>query len=261
MSRISRRVNSLQDLTDELKDETSEEDLSSHSKSPVINKIKARRYDPSISLKDSEKIIHFVRHAEGEHNINCNMIRVFEQRYFDAKLTNRGIQQCRAFSNEISPNNAHLIVTSPMRRTMTTATLCFPSLVNVIPWIAYESLREQTGLHPCDSRSDLSEYRQQYPHIDFSAIADEKDCMYSLYRTREPSRHVAERSRQFFDWLSHRMEEEVIVVTHNGFLRSTFHNVLDITDVKHHEGHFGNCTMKSYVVELDDPTKKYTSSI
>lgn len=71
------------------------------------------------------------------------------EEFEDAVLTDFGIEQCEKLNKYCKENNAvsnaDLLVTSPMRRTMSTATYSFPGFVNKIPWFANESLREQAG--------------------------------------------------------------------------------------------------------------------
>jgi broad specificity phosphatase PhoE len=74
----------------------------------------------------------------------------------DAELTEHGINQCKnlsIFTEKLDIGlDSELLVVSPMRRTLQTATHSFPSLIGKVKWLALEHLREQTGSHPCDRR-------------------------------------------------------------------------------------------------------------
>ena len=202
------------------------------------------------TTSSSKKVIHLVRHAQGEHNVAGEEDYTFYQKeeYADAALTNKGVKQCQSLAAIHGITTAELLVVSPMTRTLQTATISFPSLVGKFPWLALESVREQSGFHPCDRRRTVSEYTTEFQHVDFSLVGDDEDPLYHLHANeREPDMHVAERSRQFFSWLRHRKEKEIIVVTHSAFLRHTFSNVVDAEE---DDTQFANCELRSYVIDL-----------
>ncbi|KAF5790646.1 putative histidine phosphatase superfamily [Helianthus annuus] len=90
--------------------------------------------------------------------------------------------------------NIELVVVSPLLRTMQTAVGAFGgeatavgidvpplmaenmgnsnrpaiSSLNCPPFIAVELCREDMGIHPCDRRRSISEYKSMFPAIDFS---------------------------------------------------------------------------------------------
>lgn len=210
------------------------------------------------------KTVHFVRHAQGEHNVAGERDRkeYLREDLIDAVLSDKGKQQCSALldkldsadSNHVS-KDAHLLVVSPMRRTLETALLGFKNHVDRIPWVALESLREKTGLHPCDCRLSVKELQEDHPHVCFRQIESESDPLYHQYDTREPEDHINKRALDFFKWLEQREESNVIVVTHSAYLQCMFLNVLN---VQYGEGEkfvwFENCEMRSFDIEL--PTLK-----
>ena len=213
------------------------------------------------SLQPGEKLVHFVRHAQGHHNVagEEDKVRYQSEEFADAAITELGMTQCHELRDRnVNEGNekfkSDLIVVSPLKRTLETATNCFPNLSGKIPWLAHESIREQTGLHPCDRRSKTSEYKTEFSHINFDLITDEEDPLYSRYSTvREPDEDVAVRSRVFFDWLSARDDKEVTVVTHSAFLRHTFRYVLDVGDSigSDDAGSFKNCELKSFIISFN----------
>lgn len=210
-------------------------------------------------ISSDMKRVHFLRHAEGYHNIagKNNPLGYLRADLIDANLSQHGEQQCHDFSTD--PNNvnifqsAELLVVSPMNRTIQTATLCFPSLVNRIPWIAVEDLRETTGIHPCDKRLTKSEHKAAYNHVNFDEVASETDPIYHLYTyTREPDKDVQKRCRAFLQWLQNRPEKEIIVVTHRAYLRQMLRSVLDIegSNEPSHCIRFANCECRTYIITL-----------
>ena len=183
------------------------------------------------------KTIHFLRHAEGTHNVNnqyrdlCNL---------DARLTRDGVAQCEALRESAVFENGHknnvepphtscdLIVTSTLTRCVQTAQLCFPHLSSV-PWLAHELVRETVNF-ACDRRRPISTLRTEFPMIDFSNVPEEEDAIWNEYDVRLGSdwdyhresaelHRVANRGRAFLSWLSRRTEQNIIVCTHSAFLR------------------------------------------
>lgn len=210
---------------------------------------------PNGEKKSTKKTVHFIRHAEGLHNVagEKNYFAYQSQEFYDCALSAHGEQQCAAQRERFQRllRTAQLVVISPLQRTLQTACLALPFLEGVVPWVAIESIRETTGLHPCDKRRSRSEKMTQpeFKHIDFSFIESDFDALYDLYSIREPEAHVARRAQNFFDWLETRKESEVVVVTHSAFLRTLFHQIIlecDDDDKKNYE----NCEIRSYIIEI-----------
>ena len=200
------------------------------------------------------KTIHFVRHAEGHHNVAGKQNPLFgylREDLEDATLTPHGIEQCHQLHDESKSmiEGAQLLLVSPLNRTLQTATYSFPQLQDKIPWIALESIREQTGLHPCDRRKPVSEHSKTYTHIDFSTMIDNEDKLYSQYSLREPRSDVTTRAREFMSWLEHRPETEIIVVSHCGYLRNLFENVIKSTD-SNDRTDFKNAELRTFVIDF-----------
>jgi broad specificity phosphatase PhoE len=222
--------------------------------STAVDKTSAIR---ACAFHSNAKIIHFVRHAEGEHNAAAkfNPAAYLKSDYEDAQITNIGKEQCSELRIDVMEKVKHveLLVVSPMSRTMETAELTFPQLIGRIPWIAVENVRERTGRHPCDKRRSLKFYRHRFPHVDFNEIDSNEDPLYKKYNfSREPEEDIILRAKTFLEWLSKRPEREIIVVTHDGYLRTLLTKVIDSTTF---EGEtefvkFSNCEMRTFLVEF-----------
>ncbi|XP_022936704.1 phosphoglycerate mutase-like protein 1 isoform X3 [Cucurbita moschata] len=124
------------------------------------------------------------------------------------------------------------------------------SSLNCPPFLAVELCREHLGVHPCDKRRSIKEYRSLFPAIDFSMIEHDED---KLWRpdTRETNDEVADRGLKFLKWLWTRKEKEIAVVSHSGFLfhsLSAFGN--DCRPLVKDEicKHFANCELRSFVL-------------
>jgi broad specificity phosphatase PhoE len=232
-----------------------------HADGKPLEKIKAIRISSSkISdqIPPGTKIVHWVRHGQGIHNVAGEQDRLhgyLKEENEDALLTEKGKLQCNELaikSKELGIcDRADLLVVSPMHRTIQTASYGFPLLLGKIPWIAIENLRETTGLHPCDRRRPISEHMEHYPHIDFSHVLDDIDPLYHLYTCeREPDAHVALRARKFLEWLAAREEKEVVVVTHSAFLRVLFRTVFAVEEADRTA--FNNCELRTFLVTMPE---------
>ena len=214
-------------------------------------------------MTQSVKTIHFLRHAQGEHNIAGEADPIggyFRDDLLDAVLSPFGVAQCLAFAeSSILHKELDMVIVSPMRRTLQTAMQCFPEVVDSIPFIAVEEVREQTGLHPCDCRLSIDELRTNFPKVCFDQIENVEDPLYHLYSTeREPDSHVHARAHKFFEWLFQRKESNVMIVTHSAFLRCVFRSVLQVcvgSEVLDNPTiQFANCEVKT--VQLEYPSLK-----
>ncbi|XP_022936702.1 phosphoglycerate mutase-like protein 1 isoform X1 [Cucurbita moschata] len=237
-----------------------------------------------ISLYPSHrtKTIHLVRHAQGFHNVagekDANEYLSFD--YFDAQLTSLGWKQVANLRKHVQScgldKRIELVIVSPLFRTIQTAVGAFGgegysdginvpplmvsnagdcnrpaiSSLNCPPFLAVELCREHLGVHPCDKRRSIKEYRSLFPAIDFSMIEHDED---KLWRpdTRETNDEVADRGLKFLKWLWTRKEKEIAVVSHSGFLfhsLSAFGN--DCRPLVKDEicKHFANCELRSFVL-------------
>jgi broad specificity phosphatase PhoE len=204
------------------------------------------------------KRLHFVRHAQGEHNVagEADRVNYLKDDYLDSVLSSLGMEQCAKLNSTLVEkqhlHDADLIVVSPMRRTLQTATECFRHHIGKTPFLALEALREKAGQHPCDNRLPISEHRPVFPHVNFDEIEHEHDPLYPLFPDcREPDESMNKRALDFFNWVATRQEENIIVVTHSAYLQAMFLNVLNVE----YEGEekfvwFENCELRSFHVEL-----------
>lgn len=163
--------------------------------------------------------------------------------------------QCYNLYNELKGNEviiqANAVLTSPMRRTCQTATYSFPLLMNKIPWIALESLRETTGLHPCDRRRPRDELQLYYPHINFNQINDNMDPLYDKYELREPFADVELRCLRFMTYLANCSDKNIIVVSHSSYLYTLFTSVIKVmNDSNEYFEGFKNCEIRSFVIDV-----------
>ncbi|XP_058758271.1 phosphoglycerate mutase-like protein isoform X1 [Vicia villosa] len=236
---------------------------------------------PSLYPLHHSKTIHLVRHAQGVHNVEGEKDHdaYLSYDYFDANLTPLGWKQVENLQKHVKanelPRKIELVVVSPLLRTMQTAVGVFGgeaypdgisepplmvenvghsdhhavSSLNCPPFLAVELCREQMGLHPCDKRRTVSEYRHMFPGIDFSLIETDEDTWWKP--EREKKEEVTGRGLKFLEWLCTRKEKEIAVVTHSSFLFNTlsaFGNDCHPNIKTEMCKHFANCELRSMVI-------------
>ncbi|CAM8937683.1 unnamed protein product [Rhodiola kirilowii] len=243
------------------------------------------------------KTIHLVRHAQGIHNVDGdkNYKAYMSAEYFDAQLTPLGWQQVDNLRKHVHESGlskrVELVITSPLMRTMQTAVGVFGgdgytdrmdilplmtanagnscrgaiSSLDSPPFLAVEGCREHLGVHPCDSRRNISDYHYLFPAIDFSLIESDEDTLWKP-DVRETTQELASRGMEFLNWLWTRKEKEIAIVTHSGFL---FHTLSALGNDYHPSmkqeisKHFANCELRSLVIVdrsmigLDTSTTNY----
>ncbi|KAL1534432.1 phosphoglycerate mutase-like protein 1 isoform X1 [Salvia divinorum] len=237
---------------------------------------------PSLFPLHRSKTIHLVRHAQGIHNVDGdkNYKAFMSPEYFDAHLTQLGWQQVDNLRKHVHSSglikSIDLVVTSPLLRTMQTAVGVFGgeaysdkmdilplmvenagnsdhpaiSSLDCPPIVAVELCREHLGVHPCDKRRSISEYRSLFPGVDFSLIESDDDVLWKA-DVRETKDEVAARGMNFMNWLFTRKEKEIAIVTHSGFL---FHTLAAFGNDCHPlvkneiSSHFANCELRSMVI-------------
>lgn len=80
--------------------------------------------------------------------------------------------------------------------------------------------RERWGHFSCDGRRSMREIMPSFPNFDFSKIEHDEDEYFTV--EREPVEHIKDRTIAFLEWLNHRPEKCIAVVTHSSFLRHLF---------------------------------------
>lgn len=211
--------------------------------------------DSPSESKAVRKIVHFLRHAEGAQNVAGKVPGGYSlEENEDAHLTSFGVEQSMRLREKLVSNSEHptqaaeIVICSPMRRALQTASIVFEHLADKIPLIGLECVREQTGLNPCARRMPISQQTVNFPIFDFSHVEHDIDALWHSYPGgREPEPHVVKRGSAFLQWLQEREEARVIVVTHASFLRMFFTQLLGVSvDVYQR---FENCEMRSFSVE------------
>ncbi|EIN09819.1 phosphoglycerate mutase-like protein [Punctularia strigosozonata HHB-11173 SS5] len=197
-------------------------------------------------VKATEKRIYFTRHAQAEHNV------AEDYSIRDAPLTALGREQSKAL-NEATQDGiqktAELLVTSGMRRPMSTMILGFPELRKRLeaegkPVIVLASLQE-CNAHPCDCGSSREELEAdpEYAGLDLSDLKPDWNSKKGFYATDVAS--LQARARWNRRWLRGRPEKEIVVVAHGDCLRY-------ITDGWNSGKPWANTEVRAYTFASED---------
>ncbi|CAL8471428.1 g10970 [Coccomyxa elongata] len=230
------------------------------------------------------KVVHFIRHGEGFHNIGY-------EGNLDAHLTPFGWHQAAALQQHIKalqpPLDIEVVIVSPLMRTLETAAGVFgggsetaqPLMLRQtgtprersahdtigqpsrLPIIATEMCRERMGPNLCDQRRPLHLTKEHFPGVDLSAVQTDEDVLWKQvhaeqhtsgeYNVGESEDAVTVRGIRFLRWLMTRPESRIAVVAHAGFIRHTLAAFADTLPAGSQEDltkEFQNCEMRTVVL-------------
>ncbi|KAG4032812.1 hypothetical protein MFRU_006g02760 [Monilinia fructicola] len=170
--------------------------------------------------------IHFVRHAQGFHNLSAA-----NHALPDPLLTDTGRAQCEALSRTFPhPSRITHIVASPLRRTLYTALYSFPSFASSrgAKILALPELQETSPL-PCDTGSAPAALAAEFAAtVDLRLVRDGWNTKAGRWESTAPA--IEARARDARLWLRElgaRAEKEeegcaedvhIVVVSHGNFL-------------------------------------------
>mmetsp|Transcript_36723 Transcript_36723/g.67211 ORF Transcript_36723/g.67211 Transcript_36723/m.67211 type:complete len:310 (+) Transcript_36723:43-972(+) len=236
----------------------------------------------SLFLAERTKKVHFIRHAEGFHNVETTKTgtteclerganQATEHPLWDSRLTEKGIEQAQALKGHLErrPSGGRsftafdLVVVSPLTRTLETAQHIFgPARKPGMPAFMFkgeappprilvrEECRERWGKYVCDGRRPMREIIPEFPLFDFSEVEYDEDVFFTQDE-REPEAHTCARAVQFLEWLNKRPEKCIAVVTHSSFLRHLFMQFgadKSTSDKDTIQRLAGNCELRSVVM-------------
>lgn len=205
---------------------------------------KAAQLDAPVS--DGAKLVHFIRHGEGYHNVAQREWRNDPSwdgksepytkdndpnwRYVDAELNDKGRGQAVALQKQTEPMlKPELMVVSPMRRATLTGLLAFEPHVarGELPCVAHELLHERAGRHTCDKRLSKTQLAALFPQVTYDLVFDDEDPYWGDGWTREPWKDTALRGAKFIEWLLARPEKHITVAAHSAILLALFNAVFE----------------------------------
>jgi broad specificity phosphatase PhoE len=168
-----------------------------------------------------------IKHAQGYHNINTANHSIP-----DPDLTPLGEQQCATLASTF-PFHSRIthLVASPLRRTLYTCLLSFPTEVsNGLKVVALPELQETSDL-PCDTGSEPAKLAAEFSSGQFAGAVDlslvHPGWNIKTGKWSPASSAIEKRAREARLWLRNlaskaqaegQEEVEIVVVTHGGYL-------------------------------------------
>jgi broad specificity phosphatase PhoE len=202
-------------------------------------------------MKRKEKVVYFIRHAEACHNIKereavervkqqgcdeaaqeaARKLVLQRESLRDAPLSESGHKQAKIESKRIHVLHQvcsdkypcpKIVLVSPLRRALMTATDLFLEASNGPKFIGLEIIREKRTGFAADERSSVEVLENEFPHVDFKDLR----CQHEI-PLQEDNAAVRRRCQDFLEnILPHIEQDSVAIVTHKGWLREMQHTFL-----------------------------------
>ena len=186
-----------------------------------------------IALNGPGKVVHFIRHDERAADADAAL---------DAPLSASGLRAMQAGASNgpwgwlpsAASVGAQLVVASPLRRALQTATHAFGALVDarqLRPIVAVEALRERHGVHRCDQRRARDAIGAEFgDRVTVEGLTPNDELSSLLEGAREPLAEVVTRCELFVNWLLSRPEDNIAVVAHHHIILVLLHCVIQCGD-------------------------------
>ena len=190
-------------------------------------------------------VIHCIRHAQGktprpskakdsfpDSSLGYHNLSVANHSMLDPTLTSLGKEQCKNLAKDF-PHHESIgaIVASPLRRTIYTALYGFKSLIE--RGIIITALPEvcETADVPCDTGSDIAVLKEEMKGkpVDLSRVKEGWNVKTGKWAPTADA--IEKRAREARQWLKARPEDEIVVVTHGGFLHYFTEDWSDFNEV------------------------------
>ena len=176
------------------------------------------------------KNLYCIRHGLAEHNVNylkygCKTF--YDPNFVDTSLVEDGFKQAsnlgETWLNKKDPSGTgsniddiELVVVSPLKRTLQTATEIFKNID--IPIISFELAREYPiGGHTCNKRSQKEYLMKMFPNINFDDIKDGEDYLWDPDK-QEYIHELDLRINTFKKFIEGRPKKNIALVSHASFI-------------------------------------------
>lgn len=180
------------------------------------------RKSNTCTVNPEKKIITWIRHAEGRHNVDP----LYAATVKDAELSPKGKTQAASLGSDprlqgkLAPE---LVVSSPMRRTMATALGAFGNLS--VPWHLEPRIQETPacvvvgGLCNIGDPVAATELLKQEGRQDLLELYTALPQGWNVHEGNftPDVAHLHERFQRFTSWLLARPEQRIAVVSHGDF--------------------------------------------
>ncbi|KAH8171068.1 histidine phosphatase superfamily (branch 1) domain-containing protein [Sarocladium implicatum] len=196
--------------------------------------------------------IHFVRHAQGYHNLS-----VENEQLPDPDLTPLGLEQCAKLRAAFPSHSlVKTLIASPIRRTLYTALNAFYPLPSspTDPIIALDLIQEVSD-SPCDTGSEIEKLREEFGEkVDLARVREGWNDKKNTQSWAEPTvvklTARAKEARKVIRELAGEGDHHVVVVTHGAIVHYITDEWADIPAER--ATSWQNCELRSY--QFADPT-------
>eukprot|EP00941_MAST-03F_sp_MAST-3F-sp1_P004673 g4673.t1 len=234
---------------------------------------KFKKEDPNSEIK----VLYFIRHGEGEHNVaeklygseHWEAVEAKKEKYFDPQLNDTGVQQASKLGSLLEKSNflrIDAIVVSPLTRALETARIGLSKWWGKVPTFSVEIARETVGKNYCDKRRSLTELKNEYPCVCFDLMEGvEEDPWWTPERetihhvelrvkgllhflalaTRGDSMTVEDEEESSLDLERLKGAERIAIVGHSGFMTAA------MKILGHWSLHAANCEMIPVIVKYN----------
>ncbi len=161
----------------------------------------------------------FVRHGQGEHTLSPP-----ESLQLNApSLTEEGVNQISELKRKLSLNQGDLLVSSPTRRTIETATLLAngtKGMITISPAVSPRMFPQNSKWKtlPCDKTIEKEFLKKDLPNVELEDSSSEELWRRGINTIPE---HVFKTiGNQFLDWCRQQHKEKIFIVSHDGTITS-----------------------------------------
>ncbi|KAF4045824.1 Histidine phosphatase superfamily (branch 1) [Phytophthora infestans] len=156
------------------------------------------------------KVIYFVRHAQGYHN-------VVEEKYGVGRWEDEFARTDEFLDPDLTPFG---VEDAKSKAIQTAQSFFTKDQVPNQPFLCMKNCREVFDCYTFDKRRSLLEIKQKFPDVDFSRVTDEEDLLWSPTH-HETEDEIRERARNFLSELFDAVPERyVVVVSHVCFIQA-----------------------------------------
>lgn len=157
----------------------------------------------------------FIRHAEGKHTLDLPRSLYFH----DPALTELGKQQANELRRQFDLRLDDLLIVSPTRRTLQTASILSEGVkcnMLVHPYVGPRvfPLKQGGQTLPCDQLLDINVIKSDF--LGGSILREKDDQIWRTGINMIPEEAFNLIAREFLDWCESQGKERVIIVTHDG---------------------------------------------
>ena len=193
-----------------------------------------------------KKDLYFIRHGTALHNVLFWEIgNDAYTRWRDTPLMHQGFCEAHNLSKSWDEiKDIDLVITSPLLRTLQTATTIFNK--QDIEIKACDLLIEHPigGSEICNRRKNKSMLETMFPQVDFIGCREE----FQWPKDKESEQNLGDRLETFKDYLRSINEEKIAVVAHSCVINKWFYNNIGNEESDLDKCH--HCTPYHYSIEL-----------